>query len=405
MTKDGPRSAVATSVASVISTVLPLFLLGAFAPAIRADLGIDTVGLGLLAGAFTGTQALTASTLGRVADALPPRTVLSLAVAVTTAVGVSVLTVGGDAFTFGLLLAVAGSANAAAQVASFGSLAVTVPARRRGIAFGVLQAAKPGAALIGGLLVGTVGATLDWRSAYGLASVLAFTVGILVFFAAPNGNAREHVGRKVAIALPRSLWLLGVSAGMAFATANILTTFVVDTATRTGISLAGAGALLTALSFGALTARIVAGVIVDRVSSAGRVAVVMFGIGSTGFLLIAVGPVATTVVGALIAGAFGWGYAGVLVQAVVEVAPSIPSRATGVVLAGGSLGAVSGPVLFGLVEGQFGLSTAWLATAIVAMVGALVLLTGLRATASSTTSRPEPGPAGVARRVPGRGTT
>ena len=72
----------------------------------------------------------------------------------------------------------------------------------------------------------------------------------------------------------------------------------------------------------------------------------------------------------------GWGWPGLFNFAVVKTNPGAPAAATGITQTGASGGAALGPLMFGLVLEASSYTTAWLVSGIVALLAALIILTG-----------------------------
>ena len=67
----------------------------------------------------------------------------------------------------------------------------------------------------------------------------------------------------------------------------------------------------------------------------------------------------THLLGAFVAFGSGWAWPGLFNLAVVRLNPGAPAAATGITQTGVYIGALSGPVLFGIVVDRFGYSLAW----------------------------------------------
>jgi MFS family permease len=144
------------------------------------------------------------------------------------------------------------------------------------------------------------------------------------------------------------------------AAATALSTFFVGHAVRLGIDDGIAGIALAVTSAATIGVRMVLGLLGVR----GRaISSVLLFAGAAGFVLLAVPSVPATWAGALLAGAAGWGWTGVLGLAVVQSHPGAPGAATALVQAGGCAGGIAGPLLVGWLAERFDYATAWLALA------------------------------------------
>jgi MFS family permease len=102
----------------------------------------------------------------------------------------------------------------------------------------------------------------------------------------------------------------------------------------------------------------------------------MLGMGAVGYLGLAVvdQPVLIVVCAALAFGG-GWGWAGLMLLAVSQLAPDQPGRAMGIVQVGPMSGAVAGPLIFGFVAEELGFTAAWVIAAALAVIGGVLILT------------------------------
>ena len=89
--------------------------------------------------------------------------------------------------------------------------------------------------------------------------------------------------------------------------------------------------------------------------------------------MLALGEILTAFVGALVAYAFGWGWTGLMMFAVVRFNPNAPAAATGIVMMGSAGGAGIGPFVFGLVVERFSFEAAWLMAATLALLSAALM--------------------------------
>jgi MFS family permease len=101
----------------------------------------------------------------------------------------------------------------------------------------------------------------------------------------------------------------------------------------------------------------------------------MLGMGAIGYVGLAFAdePVLIVASAALAFGG-GWGWAGLMLLAVSQLAPTQPGRAMGIVQVGPMSGAVAGPLIFGFVAEELGFSAAWGIAALLAIIGGLIIL-------------------------------
>jgi len=365
--------------------MLPVYLLGGLAVQVRADLGLERSGLGALVAAFFGGAALGSVLGGRVADRFGPPRVMRAA----AALGALALAAAGAAPSTTWLaaaLVLAGAASGAGQPASNALIARAVARHRRATAYGAKQAAIPAGVLLGGLAVPAFGVTVGWRWAYATAAVLALAVPLLVPDAtAPPETApprrRTSTAERAAQAagpyrlLPLVVLAVGTTAGAAVG--NAIGGFYVETAVDAGLAPGTAGLTAALGSALGVLARLLVGALADRRD--GRwflVVAAMTAAGAPAALLLATGSTAALLPAVVLAYGVGWAWAGLFNHAVTLMHPDAPGRATGVTQSGVAVGGALGPLAFGALADAASLSTAWTATAGVALVAAVAVVAG-----------------------------
>lgn len=374
------RLAVVEAVVLSTLAVMPVFLVGAMAPGIRAELAFGPARLGLAVAWFFTAAAVGAIVLGRLADRLDTRTALVLG---AVASGVSLLVVAA-ATGYGWVLAaltVGGLANALCQPAVNASLSRRIPSARLGLAFGIKQSAIPAATLLGGLAVPTLGVTLGWRGTFVTAGAVALLGGIVVRLSATVDERRSRPPkRSIRESQPelRSLMILTLGGTFAAAAATSLGAFLIDAAVEGGISNARAGLVAAAASACGLTTRVGLGWWVDQHPTQSRyrtiTGLLLFGV--PGFLLLASGSPLPYLLGALLGYVGGWSWTGLFHYTVVSQNPGAPATATGLIQTGLSLGAGLGPLLLGNVAERTSYPTAWVTAGMLSLVGALLFEAG-----------------------------
>ncbi|MFD0487004.1 MFS transporter [Saccharopolyspora spinosporotrichia] len=186
---------------------------------------------------------------------------------------------------------------------------------------------------------------------------------------AGQGTSRAPVGRFGA------LLLIAISGGLGSAAANALGAFVTTTAVHVGFSPAAAGLVLALGSVAGLTIRLLAGVAADRWNpDLLRVVTAMLLVGSVGYGLMALGTPPLLLAGVAFGFGAGWAWPGLLNFAVARIAPDRVARATSFSQSGVYFGGSAGPLLFGFIAEQAGLTAAWLAAGSAAIVAAVLLL-------------------------------
>lgn len=377
----GPVAPLTLAAAAAVATagVLPVFLTGALAVQMGEDLGFDAAGLGLTVASFFGAAALTSTACGRLAERLGPTSAMRVATALSA---LSLAAVGVLARTFALLLGclvIGGVANSVAQPATNLYLARRVPDGRLGIAFGVKQSAIPAATLLGGLAVPAVALTVGWRWAFVGGAVLAGAL-VVVNRGGRAGVSRARTGPRAAddTAL-RPLVLLAAGVGLGAAAAGSLGSFLVSGAVEAGISEGSAGLLSSLCSAAGLATRLAAGARADRRGGRHLATVIMMVLGgAVGYAGLAIERPGPFVAGALVAFCVGWSWPGLFNLAIVRNNPSAPGAATGITQTGTYIGAVAGPLVFGLLVDRATYTAAWLVAGATSLAAAAAIAGGRR---------------------------
>ncbi len=150
--------------------------------------------------------------------------------------------------------------------------------------------------------------------------------------------------------------------------------FLVDSAVAAGIGAGPAGLLFAGCSVLGLVSRVGLGWWADR--HPGRSAYLsianLLTLGSLGYALLATGAVPAFVAGGVLAYGAGWAWTGLFHFAVIRDNRGAAASVTGSVQTGLSLGAASGPLLFGLVA-QASYPAAWLVSAALSLAGAVTV--------------------------------
>ena len=344
---------------------------------------------------FHAVSALASPRFGRWIARVGPVRCLDACAAIAVASSLAIAAAARSAESLIVLLSIAGLANAASGPAAGALLSDAVPARRRGAAFGALQAGAPAAALLSGLALSLVAGPAGWRSAFVVAALLGGLVWILV----PRRlepSASPPVATRAGWARAAALRLLVLAAALASATSTGVMAFLVEYAVGSGITEQRAGLLLGLVSGVAIVSRIGLGLAVDRLDGDPlAVAVALLAAGAVGCLVLGAATPSLVVAGALMVGGLGWAWTGLLTLAVVRLRPGAPGGAVGDLMAGLFAGAVAGPVLVGVLARGGDYATAWLGCALLALLaGACV--TAARSLAVGAGARPSPGAAAAA---------
>ena len=371
--------------ATALASSLPVFLSGALAVQLQADLDFGRSAQGALVASYFGAAAVASRVLGRVADRTTPGAAIRGSLGLTLCACLGIISLARSWTAICALLAVAGIGNAILNPALARVLSSSVPEHRQALGFGTKQAAVAAATLAAGLSIPLLVLDAGWRSAYVVAGVLC-----VLTMCSPRSllSATRAVRvRDSATSTPlprRSLTLLAAGFGLGAAAATGLAAFAVDSSVDSGLTPRDAGILLATASAGAVAVRMSAGWLVDRhrIDHLGLIALMLAG-GVVGLLLMSVGTVTTAVPGLVLAYAVGWGWVGLMTFAVVDLHREAPGMATGIAQSGAAVGGATGPIFLGLVAEHGGYRFAWWAAAVLAAAAVACVLRA-RAMAGNT---------------------
>jgi MFS family permease len=365
-TDDSPDAWIRPTVlAATIDTVgvLPIFLTGAMAVQLQADIGLEVDSLGVVYASYFGAAAALSIPVGRVSERTGPSVSLRVGTALTCLAMLGVATVVSSPVLLVLFIVLSGLGTSLTRTASSVLLARAVPPSRQGRAFGIKNSAIPVAALISGLALPVIALSIGWQWSY----VLGAAVGFGVLLAVPSDLARPPVIARVKpqpdLAL-RTLALAATTAGFGAASVSSLGAFSVVTAVDAGMSEAAAGILVAVGSLLGLVSRVSVGFVSDRrplsqmdlagaMLAAGAVGLVMIAFAGAGFMWIAI-PFAYVT---------GWAFFGTYYLAIVRLNPSAPGTAVGIAQTGAFGGSVIGPIVLGVLADRISFTAAWLTAA------------------------------------------
>lgn len=371
---------VASALVGTAAGILPATLFAGLSPLIRAEFRFSVVWIGLGVSIFFLTSSLISPLAGRLSESVGSQRGLwiGMGISITSLLGIGMVSDGLLAVC--LFLSFAGFGNATIQTAANIALARGVRQDRRGLAFGLKQAAVPVATAIGGFSVPAIGLTVGWRAAFVGSAVVSIVAMLLP--APTTAPARGGDGRAPRLLpVPPSLWLLTVGIALGAGAANAMTSYLVESSIRGGWSVAQAGTFLGLGSILGIVARIITGAASDRISGSGFPLVAwMMTIGSFGFVSFALVDVPFFLgLGLVLAFVAGWGYNGLFIYSVVRLHPEAPGAATGMTQLGAFGGPVVGPAIFGLMITWFSFEMAWMVVGAMSALGAVAIRLGHRA--------------------------
>lgn len=375
-------SDIAAAVASSVLSALPVFLVAALAPEIRASLHFGVTAFGSVVALYYLSAALGSLPLSRLVEAVGATRALRGGGVVTAVLLLLVAVLARGVISLAVLMALAGLVSAAIQPATNLFLIRRIPAGRRGLAFGLKQAAVPLAVVLSGLAVPALALTLGWRWAFAIVAVLALAASTCMPRA--RTSLAAYRARPPIPSLSRRdlvyLVFLTFGFGLSVAAASALSTFAVTALTAAGQSHATSGLLTSLAGLAAATTRITVGAQADHRLRAHLVVIsVMLLLGTLAYGLLAVATAALDsllVPSLLFAFAAGWGWNGLFSLAIATRYPAQAARATAITSIGGRAGGVLGPFVFGVVITHASYTWAWLIAAAATASGALILLIG-----------------------------
>ncbi len=211
------------ALAGLLTTTLPVLLVGALGVQLKRDLGFGDASLGLAISLFWISVAACALLAGHYVDRIGWRRGLW-----TTSI-VSAIALAGIAFlsdswmTLAILLCLAGASNALAMPTTNVLLAVAVPPPHRALAFGIKQAASPASLFLAGLAVPFVALTLGWRWVF--VAALVFPLSAVALAGSRSAAPTRKVHRPDAMSVVRgrlspALLVLTMAGGLGAAVAT-----------------------------------------------------------------------------------------------------------------------------------------------------------------------------------------
>ncbi len=358
-----------------MASVFPAFCTGAVAVQLRDDLGLADSAIGIaMAGFFTGSG-LASIAGGRLAERIGPRRSILLALSVTASVETIIVLTVERLGALVALLVVAGAVNALTQVSVNKLLAGRLPAAGLGFGMAIKQSGMPAATLAGGAAVPLLAVEHGWRWPFVVG--VGFAIAALVVVATATRTdlpPAAHVAPGTPDLAPTLLRHYALTGVFAAGAAGAVVAYLVVAAESAGIAPGPAGWLLSIGSALGIASRLWQGRQADRgrLVPVRRVAAMLLG-GGVGVLVFALDRPAAYLLGLLPAFGLGWAWPGLMNLSIVRRNPSAPAAATGVSQTGIYIGALSGPLLAGVLFDRSP-PLMWLC------VGASLLVAGVSAT-------------------------
>ena len=381
------HAAIAIGGAATVFGALPVMLTGALAPELSVALSFGVAGLGTAIAIQNGVGILAAIPLGHVVDRLGATRSVRLAMLM---IGLLAVLIGSVARSFSmlvLLLSLGSIAQRLIEPASNRLLINNVGPRRLGLAFGLKQSAVPAAVMLAGLSVPVVAAVWGWQGAFLLTGLLALTLAGTVHRrprSTPSPATHRPSSSPSSAPHPapptrQVLIILSVAFGFANAASVTVPVFYVSSAVASGTTPGVAGAMLATASVTAIVARLLLGVVTDRIVH-GHLLVcgVMLASGAVGFALLATGQATLVIIGVLLALGGAWGFSGMFWFTLVRANPTAPGEITGKIVPGALIANSISPLIFGVVADRYSYRLGWALAAIMALLAAAGMYVGDR---------------------------
>lgn len=367
LTLRASHTAIAIGGAATVFGSLPGLLTGALAPELSAALSFSVAGLGTAIAIQNSVGVLASVPLGHVVDRLGATRSIRLSMLLIATLALLIVFVVQSFAMLVILLAMGSIAKRMIEPASNRLLINNVGPRRLGLAFGLKQSAPPAAVMLAGLSVPVVAAVWGWRGAYVVAGLLALSLAAMVHrrpqpaqHPSPDPGARTAATNDPEPPPRSALIILSIAFGFANGASVTVPVFYVSAAVFAGASPGVAGAMLATASVTAIAARLILGVVADRLTSGHlRICGGMLAAGAVGFGLLATGQATLVIIGVLLALAGAWGFSGLFWFTMVRSAPRAPGRITGKVAPGALVANSVTPLIFGLIADRYSYGHGW----------------------------------------------
>lgn len=371
------RAIVAAVVPYIVCT-MPVFLTATLAIRLREDLHFDEARLGALLAMFAVGGAVASPSAGRLAERIGPGPSLRLACASSGIVTIAIAIGARSWGQMAALVAVSGIVTTFMMSANNLWLARALGGQKMGLAFGIKQSGGPAAAMLAGLAVPTLAATIGWRWTFATFGMFAVLASLTIPRGVSQGSGRSAPSRVGDLALTPMV-VLTVGVGVSTAAASAFTGFAVTASVyQAGISESVAGLIFATGAAVGIMSRVSLGRWIDGRPGAGfEVPAAMVAAGALGFLALATGSRPAFLVAVPFGFATAWGWVGLFHHALTRVNVNAPAAATGIIMVGTNLGVVTGPFVFGLVS-THSFRAAWLVNAAGSLLGATALMIGQR---------------------------
>jgi MFS family permease len=364
------------SVAIVTLSTQAVFLVGAAFFQIGPEFGLRPLHLGILTATFFLTAAVTSAPLGRWVQRVGWQRTMVMNMRITAVVLGAVPLVARGVWSLGGLLIAAAVIYGASNPAANQALADHTDPGRQATIFGAKHAGIPASTLLAGLAVPLVVERYGWRWSFVAAAVLALVVSFLVPRGLLSASKLGVAASTEPVRTTSNRDLVFLAVGSSFATwgAIALGTYLVTATVSIGFSASAAGLLQFVGSAVSILARVLAGVLTDRVGGRGFGGIVVLAsIGALAFLALSQATGSAYLILVVVAFATGWGWPGLMTYTVVRANRASVASASSITQAGVFVGAGAVPILMGVVIERWSFSGAWITAAVGLMIAAVVV--------------------------------
>lgn len=362
------------SVSLVSVSTLPVWLIGSSFFEIGPEFGLNAFHFGLLTGLFFLTASISSLLVGHRIPLIGWQRAIRVNLAITIAALVGFATVVHSTGTLVALLVPAAAAYGISNPAANLALAFHTTPHRVGAVFGIKHAGIPSSTLLAGLAVPALVVEHGWRAAFWMAAVLGLGVWLLI---------PRHVSPQTFAAIPtrshlslerRDLYGLAVVSALATWAATALGSFMVAGAMSVGFGEGQAGWIQFGGSTLSIVARLVYGLMADRLRWGGFVAIgLLAGAGGVLFFLLPVVSSVWFVIAVVAAYATGWAWPGLLTATVVDADRAAAAGSSAITQAGVFGGAALGPVVLGSLVDVGGFTAVWRVTGLALVVSSVLV--------------------------------
>lgn len=350
---------VASASSLLVVANLPMFLTGALAVGIRAELDLNRAQLGMVVTVMLAAAAFGSTISGACLHRFGTVNALRFSAICSSMAAAGV---GLYATTFAILLAwmvLAGLGLAFCEAAGTQLIVERIKPEQLGSALGIKQACPPFAVIMAGVSVPLFSDAHGWRPAFMSVAVFAVLLGIAV---PPDSRLRLSKNRlRQKVDAKATMIVLSLALAFGLASATSAATFMVDSFVEMGFGAALSGRVLAGASAVAVGVRLWAGHIAGprTLRSTFWLIGALLCAGSAGYFALGSGYMRVAIVGAFFGYGVGNGWNGLAFLAVARTNPVTSGAAMGLVLTGGFVGALIGPLAVGIVVDVWSYREGW----------------------------------------------